>query len=95
MSGEQKQRFTPPLVGIGHLRRAHDYSIDDVIEGLKAITGRTYTRGAISAVENGHRRPSDALMAGLIKFYDLDDEPHVHARPRLVPAPNRTKQDAA
>ena len=23
---------TPPLVGLGHLRRAHGYSVDDVIE---------------------------------------------------------------
>ena len=78
---------TPPLVGIGHLRRAHGYTLDDVIAGVAAITGRTYTKGAISAVEGGLRKGSPALLAALVTFYDLDGADHVHMQPRLVPRP--------
>jgi len=81
--------LTPPLIGIGHLRRAHGYTVEDVIEGIRALTGRTYQKGSISGVELGHRKPSDDLIAALITFYGLDDEPHVYPRPRLVPAPPR------
>jgi hypothetical protein len=80
-------RVTPPLVGLGHLRRAHGYTLNDVIAGLKAITGRDYRLGTLSAVENGTDRPGPRLEAALIEFYGLTDEPHVHMRPRLVPAP--------
>lgn len=88
-----KQRggnLTPPLVGLGHLRRAHGYTVEDVIAGLKALTGRTYQKGSISGVELGHRKPSDDLLAALIAFYKLEGEPHVYPRPRLVPAPPAT-----
>lgn len=90
---QTKQRggsLTPPLFGMGHLRRAHGYSVEDVIEGLRALTGRTYQKGTISGVELGHRKPSDELVAALIEFYGLTDEPHVYARPRLVPSPPST-----
>lgn len=90
MSERSNQRggsLTPPLVGIGHLRRAHGYSIDDVITGIKAITGRTYQRGSISGVELGHRKASDDLLAALMAFYELDGQAHVYPRPRLVPTP--------
>ena len=95
MSTRTVQKVTPPLVGLAHLRRAHDYSIDDVIAGIKAITGHTYQRGSISGVELGHRKPSDALLAALITFYGLDDQPHVYPRPRLVPRPTERVAEVA
>ena len=86
---------TPPLVGLGHLRRAHGYSVDDVIEGVRAITGRTYKRGSISGIELGHRKASDDLMAALLEFYGLTDAAHVYPRPRLIPAPVRRQAGEA
>lgn len=93
MTTETKPRgggLTPPLVGIGHLRRAHGYSIEDVIDGLKALTGRTYQKGSISGIELGHRKGSDDLLAALFEFYALTDQAHVYPRPRLVPAPPKS-----
>lgn len=93
MTAETKQRggnLTPPLVGLGHLRRAHGYTIDDVVEGIRALTGRKYQKGSISGIELGHRRPSDDLLVALIEFYGLTDQPHVYPRPRLVPAPPKS-----
>lgn len=80
----------PPLFGMAHLRRAHGYTIDDVVEGLRALTGRTYQKGSISGVELGHRKGSDALLAALVEFYGVADQPHVYTRPRLVPAPSKS-----
>jgi transcriptional regulator with XRE-family HTH domain len=83
-------KVTPPLVGLGHLRKAHGYTLDDVAEGVQAITGRRYTVGAISAVEGGLRRPSPSLLAALLEFYEITDAPQVYPEPRLVPRPARS-----
>lgn len=91
---EPTNRVTPPLVGLGHLRRAHGYTLAQVCEGLAAITGRTYQPGTISAVEIGADKPSAKLAAALTEFYGLTDQPHVHFNPRLIPAPAR-RSDAA
>lgn len=87
-------RVTPPLVGLGHLRRAHGYTLAQVVDGLQAITGRRYAEGTINAVEIGADRPGPKLSAALLEFYELLDdngEPrdHVHVSPRLVPSPPR------
>lgn len=82
--------LTPPLVGLGHLRVAHGYTLDDVADGVAAITGGPRPKpGTISGVELGHRKPSDALLAALIEFYELGGKPHVYLRPRLIPVPQR------
>jgi transcriptional regulator with XRE-family HTH domain len=88
------RRVTPPLVGLAHLRRAHGYTLMDVVEGLAAITGRRYAEGTISAVEIGADRPGPKLTAALAEFYDLTDKPHVYFTPRLVPAPSRAEDVA-
>lgn len=85
--GPKGGKFTPPLVGLGHLRTAHGYTLDDVCDGVAAITGRRPTVGAVSAVELGHRKPSPSLLAALLDFYELTDKIHVHPNPRLVPRP--------
>jgi transcriptional regulator with XRE-family HTH domain len=83
-------KVTPPLVGLGHLRKAHGYTLEQVSDGVLAITGRRYTIGAISAVEGGLRRPSASLLSALLEFYELKGQPHVHPEPRLVPRPARS-----
>lgn len=83
-------RVIPPLVGLGHLRRAHGYTLAQVVEGLHAITGRRYAEGTINAVELGLDRPGPKLTAALLEFYELTDKEHVYVAPRLVPTPPRT-----
>jgi transcriptional regulator with XRE-family HTH domain len=83
--------LTPPLVGLGHLRVAHGYTLDEVADGVAAITGKSRPNpGTISGVELGHRKPSEDLLAALIEFYELDSKPHVYPRPRLIPTPSKS-----
>ena len=84
------ERVTPPLVGLGHLRRAHGYTLGQVVEGIAAITGRRYAEGTINAVELGLDRPGPKLASALLEFYELTDKDHVYVAPRLVPAPVRS-----
>lgn len=88
------ERVTPPLVGLGHLRRAHGYTLADVVEGLRVITGRRYAEGSINAVELGLDRPGPKLTAALIEFYELGEKEHVYFAPRLIPQPTRAAEVA-
>lgn len=63
--GSQRQPKTPPHVPIKYLRLAANLSIDTVIERIQKDTGRRYTRGAISAIENGHRGASCEVLEAL------------------------------
>lgn len=87
-------RVIPPLFGMGHLRRAHGYTLAQVVEGLYAITGRRYAEGTISAVELGLDRPGPKLAAALLEFYDVVDADFVYVNPRLVPQPPRASEVA-
>lgn len=84
-----KGTFTPPLVGLGHLRRAHGYTLEQVADGVAAISGTRPNIGTLSAIEGGHRRASDRLMSALLAFYEIEGADFVYARPRLVPQPQR------
>lgn len=79
--------LTPPLVGLWHIHNRSGLSIDEVAEAVATITQRRRpTKGAISGVLLGHRRPSDELLSALLKVYGLDEQPFVYPRPRLLPA---------
>jgi hypothetical protein len=67
----QRPSVTPPHVSLGDLRLAVGLTIDQLIERVEEETGRRYTRGAISAVENGHRGASEELLEGLALAYGL------------------------
>lgn len=67
----QRPTVTPPHVALGDLRSAVGITIDELIARVEEETGRRYTRGAISAVENGHRGASEELLEGLALAYGL------------------------
>jgi hypothetical protein len=67
----QRKRVPPPQVSLGDLRVAVGLTIDGLIARLEEITEHTYTRGAISAVENGHRGASADLIEALTTAYGL------------------------
>lgn len=90
----KSNRVTPPLFGMGHLRRAHGYTLGQVVEGLYAITGRRYAEGTINAVELGLDRPGPKLAAALLEFYDVADAEFVYVNPRLVPPSPRQSEVA-
>lgn len=68
---DARQPKPPPHVPIRYLRIAAKLTIDDVIARISAETGHAYSRGAISAVENGHRGASSDLLQALELVYDL------------------------
>lgn len=89
----QRPRRTPPHVSLGDLRVAIGLTLDQVIERLRQETGRSYTRGAISAIENGHRGASAQLLEALCSAYGLragairtDYEPRSQAGEEDAPA---------
>lgn len=67
----QRPRRNPPHIPLGELRSAVGLTIDAVLVRLKEQTGRTYTRGHISAIENGHRGASADLLVELAIAYGI------------------------
>ena len=61
----------PPRVPIKYIRLAANLSIDAVIARIHQQTGRTYSRGSISAIENGHRGASSEVLRALELAYRL------------------------
>lgn len=68
---QQRPRRTPPHVALGDLRSAVGLTIDQVLLRLEEQTGRRYSRGAISAIENGHRGASADLLVQLAIAYGI------------------------
>lgn len=68
---QQRPRRTPPHIALGDLRSAVGLTIDTVLDRLEEQTGRRYSRGAISAIENGHRGASADLLVQLAVAYGL------------------------
>ena len=66
-----RQKVTPPHVALGDLRAACGLTLDQVCERFVEATGKDMTRGALSAIENGHRGASAAAIAGLEVAYGL------------------------
>lgn len=64
-------------------------AIDDVIAAIESETGRRYTRGAISAIENGHRGASSEMLEAFEVAYKL---PIGSISTDYVPRPPRVKK---
>ncbi|MDV6275408.1 helix-turn-helix transcriptional regulator [Rhodococcus erythropolis] len=69
--GEPRELKPPPYVPVRYLRIAAKLTIDETIARIRDETGHSFTRGAISAVENGHRGASAELLRALEIAYDL------------------------
>lgn len=72
--GSQRERRTPPHVSLGVLRRAVHLTLDDVCARVSEVLDgdRELTRGALSAIENGHRGASPDVLEALEIAYGLD-----------------------
>jgi transcriptional regulator with XRE-family HTH domain len=70
----QRTRVTPPHLSVKDVRRAVGITIDELLARIHEITGRTYTRGAISALENGLRGGSSDLLEGIALAYGLEPD---------------------
>lgn len=92
MYDSKRDRRKPPQVSVKYLRLARRETLDDVLDQVKELTNREYTRGALSAVENGHRGASLDLLDALEKVYGL---PPRSISIDYIPSPPRRKQQPA
>jgi transcriptional regulator with XRE-family HTH domain len=68
----QRARKTPPHVSLGALRAVAHLTLDEVCARVSEYLGdRELTRGALSAIENGHRGASADVLRGLEVAYGL------------------------
>ena len=67
----QRNPKVPPHISVGVLRRVSGLKLDDVCDEIEEITGDRPTKGALSAIENGHRGASSELLAALEMVYGL------------------------
>ncbi|QDF16215.1 helix-turn-helix DNA binding domain protein [Gordonia phage Malachai] len=67
----QRNPKVPPHISLGVLRRVSGLKLDDVCDQIEDITGDRPTKGALSAIENGHRGASLELIAALEMVYGL------------------------
>lgn len=68
----QREKRTPPHVSLKTLRTVLNLTLHEVAQRVGEITGDTPTKGALSAIENGHRGISGELLAALEQAYGLD-----------------------
>jgi transcriptional regulator with XRE-family HTH domain len=61
----QRLPVPAPLVPLSALRASHGLTQDAVCQAVQAITNKTFTKGALSAIENGHRGASAETLAAL------------------------------
>jgi transcriptional regulator with XRE-family HTH domain len=72
--GAQRGKVVPPHVSLHHLRVAVGLTIDGLRDRISEATGQPApTRGAISAVENGHRGASAEMLHAIALAYGLPD----------------------
>ncbi|MDV8066421.1 helix-turn-helix transcriptional regulator [Rhodococcus sp. IEGM 1366] len=75
----------PPYVSIKSLRKVSGLTLDQLAMRIEQITGDLPTRGALSAVENGHRGASAELLQAIEQAYGLEaGSIDTQYRPRLT-----------
>ncbi|SDD43549.1 helix-turn-helix domain-containing protein [Auraticoccus monumenti] len=81
---KQRKRVQPPYVDLRSLRSVSGMTLDEVCAAAnEADPELTLTRGALSAIENGHRGASTEVLRAIALAYGLDAEAlDVQYRPR-------------
>lgn len=89
---KQRPKRVPPVVGLADVRASHGLTQAAVCEQVAAITNKSFTKGALSAIEQGHRGASAETLAALETALRLrpgsllvDYDPG-HERRRLIEA---------
>lgn len=84
---QQREKRTPPHVSLKTLRVALNLTLHEVGLRVEAITGDKPTKGALSAIENGHRGISAELLTALEQAYNLEPGSITTTyKPRVSPA---------
>lgn len=61
----QRRKVQAPLVPLSAHRSSHGLTQDDVCQQVRAITNKPFTKGALSAIELGHRGASSETLSAL------------------------------
>lgn len=61
----QRAKVNPPMVPLSAVRAAKGLTQDQVAGRIAAITNKTFTKGAVSAIEGGHRGGSAEILAAM------------------------------
>jgi len=69
--GAQRSKKTPPHVSLHDLRTVSGKTLDQVCEAASEVLDKPLTRGALSAIENGHRGASAPVLRALEVAYGL------------------------
>lgn len=84
---QQRERKTPPHVSLKTLRTALNLTLDEVSRRVEELTGDQPTKGALSAIENGHRGVSAELLDALEQALNLEPGSITTTyRPRVTPS---------
>lgn len=67
----QRAPRVPPHVSLGDLRGVSNKTLDQVCTLVTEELGKKFTRGALSAIENGHRGASASVLRALEVAYGL------------------------
>lgn len=67
----QRPRKVPPHVSLSDVRYISGKTLDQVCAAASEVLDRPLTRGALSAIENGHRGASAKVLTALEVAYGL------------------------
>lgn len=68
---KQREKVTPPRIGIADLRKSHRMTQAAVAEQVAAIIDKPFNSGSLSLVEGGHRGASADVLAALEQVFGL------------------------
>lgn len=68
---KQRPPKLPPHLSLADLRAVSGKTLDQVCEAASEVLGKTLTRGALSAIELGHRGASPSTLHALEVAYGL------------------------
>jgi len=67
----QRRKVQPPVVPLSAHRASHGLTQQEVADRVAAITNKSFTKGAVAAIELGHRGASAETLAALEVVYRL------------------------
>lgn len=62
---KQRPKVQPPVIALADLRGALGLTQQAVCDQVAAITDKSFTKGALSAIEQGHRGASAETLAAI------------------------------
>jgi transcriptional regulator with XRE-family HTH domain len=69
---QQRQKVTPPHVGLADLRKSHRLTQAGVAQQIEAITGEPFYSGSLSLIEGGHRGASEPVLRALEQIFGIE-----------------------